>query len=61
MRLSQHHIAGAKYGKFTDKQIEEIVGELKTFPAHLNLDEQGMFMLGYYHQRNALYKKKEEK
>jgi CRISPR-associated protein Csd1 len=61
MKLSQHHIAGAKYGKFTDKQIEEIVGELKTFPAHLNLDEQGMFMLGYYHQRNALYKKKEEK
>jgi CRISPR-associated protein Csd1 len=61
MRLSQHHIAGAKYGKFTDKQIEEIVGELNTFPAHLNLDEQGMFMLGYYHQRNSLYKKKEEK
>ncbi len=60
LKLSQHHIAGAKYGKFTDKQIEEIMGEINTFPAHLSLDEQGMFMLGYYHQRNALYKKREE-
>lgn len=61
IRLSQHHIAGAKYGKFTDKQVEEIVAGLEAIPAHLSLEEQGMFMLGYYHQRNALYKKKEEK
>jgi CRISPR-associated protein Csd1 len=35
--------------------------EIETFPSHLNFDEQGMFMLGYYHQRNDIYKKKEEK
>jgi hypothetical protein len=25
------------------------------FPAHLALDEQGIFVLGYYHQRQAFY------
>ena len=24
-------------------------------PVHLSLDEQGIFILGYYHQRVALY------
>ena len=28
-------------------------------PKHLSLDEQGIFVLGYYHQRQALYTKKE--
>ncbi|MEA3493563.1 MAG: type I-C CRISPR-associated protein Cas8c/Csd1 [Candidatus Margulisiibacteriota bacterium] len=58
LRLGQHHI---KYGRFTDKQIGEVMVMVGSeFPAHLNLDDQGRFMLGYYHQRNALYKKKEE-
>jgi CRISPR-associated protein Csd1 len=61
IRLGQHHLAGAKYGKFTDKQIEEVMAMVGSeFPAHLNLDDQGRFMLGYYHQRNSLYKKKED-
>ncbi|MCX7698425.1 MAG: type I-C CRISPR-associated protein Cas8c/Csd1 [Candidatus Goldbacteria bacterium] len=60
LRLAQHHISAAEYGKFRDKQIEEIMNNIKEFPAHLTLDEQGMFMLGYYHQRNDLYKKKEK-
>ena len=61
MRLGQHHLAGAKYGKSTDKKIKEVMAMVGSeFPAHLNLDDQGRFMLGYYHQKNALYKKKEE-
>jgi CRISPR-associated protein Csd1 len=39
--------------------IEEIVGEIKEFPAHLNLEDQGMFAIGYYHQRQAFYTKSE--
>ena len=58
LRLAQHHVSAAEYGRFIDKQIEEIMNNLNDFPAHLNIDEQGMFMLGYYHQRNDLYKKK---
>jgi len=33
--------------------------EAKPFPAHLTLDEQGVFVLGYYHQRAAFYAKKD--
>ena len=29
----------------------------KPFPAHLTLDEQGVFILGYYHQKQANYEK----
>ena len=30
-------------------------------PAHLNLDDQARFAIGYYHQRQDLFKSKEEK
>jgi len=58
LRLTQHHIEKAEYGRFRDKQIEEIIGEIKEFPAHLNLDQQGLFAIGYYHQRQVLFTKK---
>ncbi len=31
--------------------------EAKPFPNRLTLDEQGIFVLGYYHQRAAFYAK----
>ena len=30
------------------------------FPAHLSLDEQSRFAIGYYHQRQDFFKPKEE-
>jgi len=62
LRLSQHHISKAEYGYAIDKQIQEVMNLLDGqagFPKHLNLDEQGYFMLGYYQQRQAFYTKKE--
>lgn len=59
IRMAQHHIQKAEYGRRTDKIIEEIVSEIKEFPAHLSLDDQGMFAIGYYHQRQAFYTKTE--
>lgn len=59
LRLAQHHIQKAEYGKARERQIEEIVCELQEFPAHLGLDEQGMFAIGYYHQRQGMFKKNE--
>ena len=59
LRLAQHHIQKAEYGRRTDKLIEEIVCEIKEFPAHLSLDDQGMFAIGYYHQRQAFFTKPE--
>lgn len=62
LRLSQHHISKAEYGYANDKHIEEIMDLLdinnNPIPAHLSLDEQGVFVLGYYHQRAAFYKSK---
>lgn len=58
LRLAQHHIAKAEYGGILDKQIEAIIGQLDGFPAHLSLEEQGNFVLGYYHQRQDFYRKR---
>ena len=64
LRLTQHHIQKAEYGRNTDKMIEEIIQGIQEFPAHLRLDDQGLFAIGYYHQKKAFYtktaKKKEE-
>ncbi|MDD3574907.1 MAG: type I-C CRISPR-associated protein Cas8c/Csd1 [Methanospirillum sp.] len=30
------------------------------FPAFLNLEDQGMFMLGFYHQKQAFFVKKSD-
>lgn len=53
LRLSHHHLEKAEYGKYFERQIEGLLAtlEAKPFPAHLTLDEQGIFILGYYHQR----------
>lgn len=59
LRLAQHHIAKAEHGYASDRRIAEIAEGIDAFPAHLDLDGQAMFALGYYHQRNALYRKKE--
>lgn len=63
--LGQKHIAKAEYGYVMDRHIAEIMEGFEVadgtppFPAHLSSDDQVMFALGYYHQRNALWRKKE--
>jgi CRISPR-associated protein Csd1 len=59
LRLGQHHISNpkAEYGGYTDKLIAEVMDGIDELPKHLSLEEQGLFTLGYYHQRNALYRK----
>lgn len=61
LRLSQHHIAKAEYGYVSDRRIQDILNlldvEKNPIPARLTLDEQGVFVLGYYHQRAAFYVK----
>ena len=61
IRLSQHHIGKAEYGHVSDRRISEIMENIESFPAHMNLQEQGLFAIAYYHQKNALYRKKETK
>ena len=60
LKLAQHHIAKSEWGFKSSQAIEDILAGVDEFPAYLNLEEQGMFMLGYYHQRKAFFTKKEE-
>jgi CRISPR-associated protein Csd1 len=59
LRLSQHHISKAEYGYTSDRRIQDILNlldvEKNPIPSHLRLDEQGVFVLGYYHQRADFY------
>ncbi|MGD9677393.1 MAG: type I-C CRISPR-associated protein Cas8c/Csd1 [Vulcanibacillus sp.] len=57
LRLAQHHISKAEYGFLNDKKIESIIQNIDSFPSHLTLDQQGIFILGYYHQRSKLWEK----
>lgn len=59
LKLVQHHIAKSDWGFKSNQWIEEVLAGVDTFPAYLSLEDQGKFMLGYYHQRKAFYKKKE--
>lgn len=64
LRLSQHHIAKAEYGYASDRRIQDILNlldvEKNPIPSRLTLDEQGIFVLGYYHQRAAFFTKKND-
>ena len=65
-RLKNHHLAKiSKEGRkvFFEKLIGEIMDGILAdgFPAHLNLDDQARFAIGYYHQRQEFFKSKEEK
>ncbi|MDU4959125.1 MAG: type I-C CRISPR-associated protein Cas8c/Csd1 [Sporomusaceae bacterium] len=62
LRLSRHHISKAKYGELIDRQIQTVMNGLsgsEGFPKHLSMEQQGLFVLGYYHQNQANYKKNE--
>lgn len=62
IRLSRHHLSKLETGRRIniEKLLSEIMSEIDVFPAHLSLEEQGMFAVGYYHQKLDLYTKKEE-
>ena len=57
LKLSNNHygkLAKDKKGlaNFFDNQKKEIMAMLQEFPATLELNDQGRFFLGYYHQKN---------
>jgi len=57
MRGSQSHLGKLRKTKprlhhYFDKQLSEITDRLDSFPRTLTLEEQGLFALGYYHQKN---------
>ena len=59
--LAQHHLAKLTTGLrvFYGSRLGEVMDGLSVFPATLNLEEQGLFALGYYHQKQDFFKKRE--
>lgn len=55
-RLSQHHlrtIHARKKGQHNERALEAVMDQISDLPKVLSLPEQGLFALGYYHQRAA--------
>jgi CRISPR-associated protein Csd1 len=62
LRLKNHHLAKiASRGRVVnfEKLLAEIIGGIDGFPTHLNLPQQGLFAVGYYHQRQDFFGKRE--
>lgn len=61
-RLYSHHLSKLDGGIKTNREklIQSIVNELQDFPAHMNLEQQAQFTLGYYQQMQAFYAIKNE-
>lgn len=67
--LCQQHITKLRkdsekkgFSRFFDTKVEEIVSSMdaKALPSFLNPESQGLFYLGYYHQRQDLFAGKSE-
>lgn len=66
LNLNTHHVEkleneGVKI--YIENMKQEIVAMLPSdgFPSHLSLQDQGRFFIGYYHQMQDIYTKKESK
>ena len=59
LNLSTHHLEKLNGGGqiFYERLKQEIISKLDAngFPAHLDLQDQGRFFVGYYHQRQTLF------
>lgn len=65
LNLSLHHSAKLNEGRsvYFEKIKQEIVDKISAdgFPAHLDLQDQGRFFVGYYHQMQWFYTKNDDK
>ncbi len=62
MKLKNHHVAKLENrGRAVnlEKMIGEIMDGIADFPTNLSLQDQGRFAVGYYHQRQAFFTKRE--
>lgn len=63
LTLKNHHVA--KFDRpgdrvWIERAIGDVMSGIDAFPTRLTLDEQGLFAVGYYHQRQARYAKRVE-
>jgi CRISPR-associated protein Csd1 len=66
LKLNKHHLAKIE-NRGRAVNLEKLIGEIvdaingdEGFAAHLTIADQGRFAIGYYHQKQAFYAKKQE-
>jgi CRISPR-associated protein Csd1 len=65
----RHHARKAKDGDKAavgwavrlEKESDRLLEPLQGFPSFLPLDQQGLFVLGYHHQRHSFFQSREER
>lgn len=62
LKLNQHHLSKINsekpgLGVNISKSMDDVISSIDRFPVNLSLEEQGMFMLGYYHQHESFFRK----
>lgn len=57
LRTYQHHLGKLEGGHKVNRErlVQDIMCPIKDFPAHLNLQQQGQFAIGYYHKRKDFF------
>ena len=64
LNLSSHHAENLNEGRkiYFEKTKQEIIDKISAagFPSHLDLQDQGRFFVGYYHQRQDFFTKTEK-
>lgn len=61
LTLAQNHMRSVPYAELYSRNIEEILGGLAGavgFKSTLNLEEQGRFALGFFQQKNEIFRQK---
>jgi CRISPR-associated protein Csd1 len=61
MRMHVNHLRKLEkpaWREATENRIGDIMDQIVDFPAQLDLEHQGLFAVGYYHQKQDLYTKK---
>jgi CRISPR-associated protein Csd1 len=64
LRLHQHHMRSLDnpgMRVMREKLMGEVFGRIQRFPSHLAMEGQGLFDIGYYHQRQDLFTKKSDR
>ena len=66
MKLKNSHVKKLETSKksfkiYYENLLTQLMGSIEEFPKRMTLEEQGRFILGYYHQVQKRYEKKEDK
>ena len=62
LQLAQPHLAKLDDGNriYKDKLMQEILSKIDGFTKTCDTQRQGMFILGYYQQKQKFYEKKDK-